>query len=166
MIHSLGDSFSRLFWLQGVAIHCIPPPQNNLKVAQYNKTYCQKVKSFSAMDFQYFLFCTVLIFTTFLMLSNENAQFKKMHKEALKTYRLLVTFCIDIVQSHNGNKSQIHYNSFAILLWMIWHWSGNGILVKRNKLMNKFLTFDPFEWPANNLIFLGIYVCYALLGLK
>ena len=31
-------------------------PQPKLKVAQYNQTYCQKskVKSISAMDFQYF----------------------------------------------------------------------------------------------------------------
>ena len=34
-----------------------PLPQPKLKVAQYNQTYCRKVKSISAMDFQYFLYC-------------------------------------------------------------------------------------------------------------
>ena len=30
-----------------------PPPQPKLKKAQYNQTYCRKVESISAMDFQY-----------------------------------------------------------------------------------------------------------------
>ena len=38
--------------VQGVTIPLPALPQPNLKVAQYNKTYCRKVKSFSAMDFQ------------------------------------------------------------------------------------------------------------------
>ena len=52
-----------------------PLPQPKLKVAQYNQTYCRKVKSISAMDFQYFYF--VSIFTIFLILSNKNAQIHK-----------------------------------------------------------------------------------------
>ena len=42
-----------------------PLPQPKLKVSQYNQTYCWKVKSISAMDFQY-------------ILSNKNAQIKKI----------------------------------------------------------------------------------------
>ena len=53
-----------------------PPPQPKLNVAQYNQTYCRKVKSISAMDFQYFYF--VSIFTIFSILSNKNAQIKKI----------------------------------------------------------------------------------------
>ena len=41
----------------------VPPPEPKLKVAQYNQTYCRKVESISAMDFQYFYF--VSIFTIF-----------------------------------------------------------------------------------------------------
>ena len=41
-----------------------PLPQIKLNVAQYNQTYCRKVKSISAMDFQYF--CFVSIFASFL----------------------------------------------------------------------------------------------------
>ena len=52
-----------------------PHPQPKPKVAQYNQTYCLKVKSISAMDFQYFYF--VSIFTIFLILSNKNAQIHK-----------------------------------------------------------------------------------------
>ena len=40
--------------------------QPKLKVAQYNKTYCRKVKSISAMDFQYLRF--VSIFASFFIL--------------------------------------------------------------------------------------------------
>ena len=58
--------------IQGVAIPLSPPPQPNLKVSQYNQTYRWKVKSFSAMDFQYFHF--ISIFTTFFILSNKNAK--------------------------------------------------------------------------------------------
>ena len=46
-----------------------------LKVAQCNQTYCRKVKSISAIDFQYLRF--VLIFAIFYILSNKNA---KIHK--------------------------------------------------------------------------------------
>ena len=53
-----------------------PLPQPKLKVAQYNQAYCRKVKSISAMDFQYFYF--VSIFTIFFILSNKNAQIKKI----------------------------------------------------------------------------------------
>ena len=53
-----------------------PPPQTKLKVAQFNQTYCRKVKSISVMDFQYFYFSS--IFTIFLILSNKNAQIKKI----------------------------------------------------------------------------------------
>ena len=58
--------------IQGVSIPCSPSPQPKLKVAQYNQAYCRKVKSISAMDFQYFHF--VSIFTIFSILSNKNAQ--------------------------------------------------------------------------------------------
>ena len=48
---------------------------------------------------------------------------RKSHKMALKTYQLLVAFLApgmgDMVQSHNRNKSHIHYDSFDTLLWMI-----------------------------------------------
>ena len=56
-----------------------PLPQPKLKVAQYNQTYCRKVKSISAMDFQYF--CFVSIFASFFILSNINA---KIHKNRYK----------------------------------------------------------------------------------
>ena len=62
-------------YIRGVAIPLPPPhppPQPNLKVSQYNQTYRWKVKSFSAMDFQYFHF--ISIFTTFFILSNKNAK--------------------------------------------------------------------------------------------
>ena len=52
-----------------------PLPQPKLKVAQYNQTYCRKVKSISAMDFQYF--CFVSIFASFFMLSNKKAKVNK-----------------------------------------------------------------------------------------
>ena len=47
--------------LQGVMIPYSPPPQPKLKVAQYNQTYCRKVKSISAMDFHYFYFVSILL---------------------------------------------------------------------------------------------------------
>ena len=62
--------------VQGVSIPCHPPPQPKLKVAQYNQTYRRKVESISAMDFQYFHF--VSIFTIISILSNKNAQIKKI----------------------------------------------------------------------------------------
>ena len=62
--------------VQGVTIPYSPPPPPKLKVAQYNQTYCRKAKSISAMDFQCFHF--VSIFTIFSILSNKNAQIKKI----------------------------------------------------------------------------------------
>ena len=72
------------FWfhyIQGVSIPCHPPPQPKLKVAQYNQTYCRKVKSISAMDFHYFYF--VSIFTAFFILSNKNAQIHKNRTQSM-----------------------------------------------------------------------------------
>ena len=75
--------------IQGVSIPCPPPPQPKLKVAQYNQTYCRKVKSISAMDFHYFYF--VSIFTAFFILSNKNAQIHKNRTQSMLFNCLFLT---------------------------------------------------------------------------
>jgi len=48
---------------------------------------------------------------------------RKSHKIELKTYQLLVVFLSpgmdDMVQSQHVNQSNIHYDYFDSLLWMI-----------------------------------------------
>ena len=75
--------------VQGVSIPCPPPPQPKLTVAQYNQTYCRKVKSISAIDFHYFYF--VSIFTTFFILSNKNAQIHKNRTQSMLFNCLFLT---------------------------------------------------------------------------
>ena len=79
-----------------------PPPQPKLKVAQYNQTYCRKVKSISAMDFHYFYF--VSIFTAFFILSNKNAQIHKNRTQSMLFNCLFLTL----------------YGCYGILLY--WNW--------------------------------------------
>ena len=88
--------------IQGVSIPCHPPPQPKLKVAQYNQTYCRKVKSISAMDFHYFYF--VSIFTAFFILSNKNAQIHKNRTQSMLFNCLFLTL----------------YGCYGILLY--WNW--------------------------------------------
>ena len=85
-----------------------------LKVAQYNQTYCWKVKSFSAMDFQYFHF--ISIFTTFLYSQTKMLKFIKI---ALKACYLFAfsSPCMDVMLSfYNGIESHIIYASFDAFL--------------------------------------------------
>ena len=50
-------------------------------------------------------------------------------------------------------KMEIKATFIMILLvpyfWWSDQWSWNGLLVKRNKLIRRFVTFDLFKWPAN-----------------
>ena len=89
-------------YVQGVSIPCPPPPQPKLKVAQYNQTYCRKVKSISAMDFHYFYF--VSIFTAFFILSNKDA---KIHKNGTQSSPFI---CFSITL----------YGFYGILLYWSW----------------------------------------------
>ena len=103
--------------LQGVAIPLSPPPQPNLKVSQYNQTYRWKVKSFSAMDFQYFHF--ISIFTTFLILSNKNAKINKNRTQYMLFVFLFITLYVyyGTISPIPGDKKaiQIRYVLNAIL---------------------------------------------------
>ena len=91
-----------------------PLPQPKLKVAQYNQTYCRKVKLISAMDFQYFRF--VSIFASFLYSRTKMLKFTKI---ALKA-RYLFAFsspCMDFMEYfYTGVESHIYYPSFDTLL--------------------------------------------------
>ena len=87
---------------EGTYMVIIPPPQHNLKVAQYNQIYCRKVKSISAMDFQYCYF--VSIFTTVSILSKKNAKIHKNHTQSMLFICLFITL----------------YGCYGILLY--WKW--------------------------------------------
>ena len=69
-----------------------------------------------------------------LILSNENAQIKKI--------------------TWNGTQNILTFDwSCMILLipYFGWsdYWSWKDILIKRNKFMYRFVTFELFKWPAN-----------------
>ena len=106
--------------LQGVTIPSPPPPlaQSKLKVAHYNQTYRRKVKSISAMDFQYF--CFVSIFASFLYSRTKMLQFINI---ALKA-RYLCAFpspCMDYMgYFYTGVESHMYYHSFDTLLLTFW----------------------------------------------
>ena len=68
------------FSIQGVMIPYYPPPQLKLKVAQYNQTYCRKVKSISAMDFYYFYFVSIFI-TFFYTLEQKCSNSQKSYSK-------------------------------------------------------------------------------------
>ena len=70
-----------------------PLPQPKLKIAQYKQPYCRKVKSISAMDFQYFHI--VSIFASFLYSRTKMLKFTKI---ALKT-RCLIAFILPCMDS-------------------------------------------------------------------
>ena len=112
----------RASWMQRHFTECTsndtlaphPLPQPKLKVAKYNQTYCRKVKSNSAMDFQYF--CLVSIFASFLYSRTKMLKFTNI---ALKA-RCLFAFpspCMDFMEYfYTGYESHMYYPSFDTLL--------------------------------------------------
>ena len=109
------------------------------------------------MDFQYFYFLS--IFTTFLILSNKNALNYKNH---LKWHSKHIEFGLLFYHPVWAKWYQVILEIKATFIMSIlipyigWsdHWLRNNVLMKRNNLLYRFVTFDLFKRPENQA---GLY---------